>query len=102
MYKCGFCGQEFSNEQEAAGHMMKHVSEYAQKQQETMMRTYLLLAASQLTQICLISGRKPEDAMEVFTKLYGLLVHWQGGGGKDKDEFTKWLEGQWDKPPETG
>lgn len=98
MYKCGFCGAEFSTEQEASAHMMKHISEHAQKQQETMMRTYLLLAASQLTQICLISGRKPEDAMLVFTKLYELLINWQGSGSKDKDEFTKWLEGQWDKP----
>lgn len=111
MYKCGLCGAEFTDQQAASSHMMKHLSEYAQKQQDVMMRTYLLLAASQLTQICLISGKKPEDAMDVFTKLYELLINWQGSGAKNKDEFTRWLEHQWEKsdkpenpgqPPETG
>ncbi|MDP2719857.1 MAG: hypothetical protein U1D67_07030 [Dehalococcoidia bacterium] len=96
MYKCGFCGAEFVTEQESAGHMMKHVSEFSQKQQDMMMRTYLLMAASQLTQICLISGKKPEDAMEVFARLFDLLAKWQGSG-KGNDEFTKWLDQQWEK-----
>jgi hypothetical protein len=34
MYRCGFCGADFSTEQEAAGHMMKHIANHAAKQEQ--------------------------------------------------------------------
>ena len=74
--------------------MMKHVTEQLEKQHQAVSQTYLLMAASQLTQICLISGRKPEEAIEIFTRVYDLLRHWHGGA-ESKDDFMKWLEGQW-------
>lgn len=101
MYKCGHCGAEFNSEEEAESHMMKHFSEHMQKQQEVMTQTNLLLAASQLTQICLISGRKPREAIEVFTEVYELLKNWRSGVSS-KEHFMKWLDEQWhDQPGQT-
>jgi hypothetical protein len=94
LYRCGFCGADFSTEQEAAGHMMKHISEQAAKQEQALAQTYLLMAASQLTQICLMTGRKPDEAMEVFTRAYELLKNWHSGV-KGTNDFTRWLEQQW-------
>ena len=94
MYKCGHCGVEFSSEEEASNHMMQHFNEHMQKQQELMTQTNLLLAASQLTQICLISGREPKEAIEVFTEVYELLNHWRDGVNSS-EQFKNWLEQQW-------
>ena len=102
MYRCGFCGADFSTEHEAAGHMMKHIANHAAKQEQALAQTYLLMAASQLTQICLMTGRKPDEAMEVFTRAYGLLKNWHSGV-EGRNDFTRWLEQQWkDKAPEQG
>ena len=94
MFKCGYCGAEFETQEEATSHIMRHAMEQAQRQQQEVMQTYLLLAASQLTQICLISGRKPEEAIELFSRLYELLKDWRGGV-ESKEGFIKWLENQW-------
>jgi hypothetical protein len=74
--------------------MMKHLSEQLEKQHQAVSQTYLLMAASQLTQICLISGRRPEEAMDIFTRVYELLKNWHGGA-QPKDDFMRWLEQQW-------
>ena len=99
MYKCGHCGEEFNSEEEAANHMMKHFSEHMQKQQDVMTQANLLLAACQLTQICLISGRKPREAMEVFTEVHELLKDWRSGT-TSSENFMKWLDNQWHEQSE--
>ena len=101
MFKCGYCGAEFPSEEEAASHMMKHLAEQVEKQQQATAQTYLLMAASQLTQICLISGRGPEEAMQIFTRVYDLLNNWHCGT-QPKDDFMKWLEKQWGENREPG
>ena len=102
MYRCSFCGADFATEQEAADHMIQHVKEHAAKQEQTLSQTYLLMAASQLTQICLMTGRKPDEAMEVFTRAYELLKNWHSGV-EGRNDFTQWLERQWkDKNSDSG
>ncbi|MFC1919702.1 hypothetical protein ACFLWX_02800 [Chloroflexota bacterium] len=96
MIKCGYCGAELQSKEEAGSHLMKHWMEQAERNQQKAQQTYLLMAASQLTQICLVSGRKPEEAMEVFSRLYELLKDWRGEL-QSKDGFVSWLDSQWGK-----
>lgn len=94
MIRCEYCGAGFETQEEAAPHMMRHAMEQAQRQQEQVMQVYLLLASSQLTQICLMSGKRPEEAMQVFARLYELLRDWRGGQ-ESREGFLKWLNQQW-------
>ena len=46
---------------------------------EALHHSNLMLVASELAKTCLIHGKQPEDAVDVYQRTYGLLEDWYSG-----------------------
>jgi len=86
----------------------QHESEELQKQHDTTALTASLLqVVGHLTEVCLLNNKNPDDAVEMYAKLYDkLVVNWFSAAPL-KEEVKKWLDmyfpdyHAYKRPPET-
>ena len=68
------------------------------QQRKAMLHSSLFQVAGQVTQICLTTGKTPEEVVATYTKAYELLDEWYRGS-PFKEDLKKLLDTLYPDPP---
>ena len=83
---------------EDKGHQELKVTWGDDQHRKAMLHSSLFQVAGQVTQICLITGKTPEEAVATYTRTYELLNEWYRGA-PFKEELKGLLDTLYPDPP---